>query len=455
MGPLGWAALGVGAIGYGAYRYMQASKEEKSQAQIRAENMQGFRSRDKEAYGTIFDPAGSLWMNESQNLELNQRMFGMNATHNAVMGAAYNGVSPERAMKMHQMMAAQGLDPNQTPGINTFIKNTYGYGVSDRAQQQMIRSMGVGGGSIGGQMQGGIDLLAAAGLGGRDAFAARGGFFDAAADITATRGGGQGMDVAGTGLALAIGANSSGFNKVEGVQQGLSNYKVTENLLQGGSSGLDTIMVSKLRQLGVTDAVAIANFIKLGLTNPNTQQSIANYTKKSLKEVRAALLEGANSYEGMINTVVGKENMDRFNQATGRVGKDGKFHKGDMTTLMLNDVKSFENTTAGGAGVTSAMKAEFATEGTPAPVEASAETGSDVQAKGKAGETVSSDEQLQRLLQGTGKTVTDAITAAVVKGFTDTANAVKAAGDKLAASKPAGPAATAAPGAPFGGTKGK
>jgi hypothetical protein len=211
------------------------------------------------------------------------------------------------------------------------------------------------------------------------------------------------------------------------VEQGQANYDTSQKLLQGGSTGLDTIMVSKLRSLGVTNAVDIAMFMKLGLDQPTTQQYIAKYTGKTVEQVRKALLGGVDAYGSMIDSVVGKGS--RFNKATG----------GDRNTLMLGDLKQFDRTVKNskgehGATVQESMHNQFAPgagKGGDVEVTPGATTGADAQNAGAAGTQVATDTTMQGMLTTTGKSVTDAMVAAIQKGWAVGADEIRKAGVEL------------------------
>jgi hypothetical protein len=430
MGPIGWAALGAGALGYGAYSYMSAKGNEKTREQIRAENALGYRGKDSEAYGIVFDKAGQNFMRESGELGTAQRMYGVDSTHEMSMTLARQGQGMDRANPVINMLMAQGMNPNAFLGggdMASFITRNNRYGITSAQQTAIARAQALNGGSLVGQQNAALGMFAGAGLTSAGDMVARGNLGDYAAGLASQRGAGQDMGTVGAPLAAAVAANGAGFNAVEGVGQGIANYEAQSRLMQGGSSGLDMIMVSKLRQMGVTNAVAIDTFIKMDLRNPKTQQAIANYAGKSLSEIQKMLGEGADVYKGMFESVIGKDEMNRINKATG----------GDVTTLMTTGLKAFDNTTAGGGTFMDTLKSSISGGGMgdPNAVALGAETTADKQNYGQAENQVAVDEQMRKALEGTGKTVTDAITQAVVKGFLDVADEVRKAGDRIQADK--------------------
>jgi hypothetical protein len=325
------------------------------------------------------------------------------------------------------------------------------YGVGDKMQGQMVRTMAeMGTSNVHGMMQDRMNRYVNAGLQGPEGIAARPAYNEAAAGTIEKRGG-RAADVADAGLALSIGASTPGFNKTAAVEQGTANYETSQNLLNGGSSGLDTIMISKLRSLGVTNAVDIAMFMKLGLDNPTTQQYIAKYTGKTVEVVRKALVGGVDSYGSMIDSVVGKGS--RFNKATG----------GDRNSLMLGGVKQFDLTVKNskgehGATVQQSMHAQFAPGAGKGPeqvVTPGATTGKDVENAGQAGTQVATDTTMQGMLTTTGKSVTDAMVAAIQKGWAVGADEIRKAGVELSKGATKNHVNPQSGQQSFGGTKGQ
>ena len=433
IGNIGGAIAG-GIAGF-------TSARNRSYSQIEAEQRGELRQRDVELYGILGKGAGDNFTRESQDLDMGQRMFGMASVHQAVGNLAGQGISMDRGNPLLQMMIANGMNPNSISpdALGAFGRAAPRFGFTDAATSQMIRSSAIGGGSLGAAQYGLMSNFASAGLTGADTMPARGVLGDYVAGLAANRGAGQDMGTVGAGVSAAIGANSGGFNKVEGVQQGIMNSQRADTLISSGTSGLDMVLVSKLRSIGVTNAVAIDSFIKMGIDNPKTQQAIANYIGKDIGVVKKALADSADSYSNMMTSVLGKEEVARFNKATG----------GDQITLLQSGQRAFDNTTAGAATFSEALKAKLG--GGPGAsindVQAGAPTRADVKDQAQASQQRQIDESLKTVLEGTGKTVTDALTGAIVKGFQQMADEVKGAGSRIiddkAAQKPA----------PFSGTK--
>jgi hypothetical protein len=430
----------LGAVGGGIYGLTSAGN--RSYSQIEAEQRSELRGKDSELYGILTKAAGENFMRESRDLDASQRMYGIESVHNAVMGSARLGQSMDRANPVISMLSAQGLDANNymaNGDIGSYITGNTRFGFGQGAQQAMIRSTALNGGTLSDQQMNMLDVYAGAGLTGRNTIGARSTFGEYAAGLASQRGAGQDITTVGQGVAAAIGTNSTSFNPVEGVQQGIANFEQQGKMIQQGGSAMDMILVSKLRTLGVTNAVTIDAFIKMDVRNPKTVDAIAKYTGKSPDEVRAALGEVAKTYSSMFGAVIGKGEAERFNKATG----------GDLATLLTTGVKAFDNTTAGGGKFMDSLQASLGGKGRGdgGKVEVGFETMADKENAARATQQVTVDDQLKKALGDTGKTVTDAITAAVVKGFLDVADEVKRAGDRIVSDQHA---ATATP---FNGPK--
>ena len=425
-GGMSIAAL-LGATGVaGITAFQRARAQQRDREQIRAENLLGYRTKDREAYGLLIDKSGDYLMRENAELEMGQRAYGVEGTHNLVTWLASQGQSMDRANPLLNMMYQQGMNPNggaANGSIAGFIARSNRFGFSEAMQRAMLRSSALNRTGILSEQDAFLGVAAGAGLTGRADIQARTNLGSMVTSMLAERGAGQDMGTVGAPLSAAIGTNAAGFNKVEGVNQGAMNFEAQTRLIQGGSTGLDMILVSKLRQLGVTNAVAIDTLIKMDLRNRRNQQAIANYTGQSLETVQKTLGEGADTYKGMFESVLGKDQMDRLNKATG----------GDVTTLYTSGLKAFDNTTAGGGRFLDTLKAslEGRGQGNPSTVEMGFETGRDKANFGEAANQIAVDEEMRRMLESTGKTVTEAISQAVVKGFLDVAEEVRKAGDRI------------------------
>jgi len=433
IGNIGGAIIG----GIGGF----TTARNRSYAQIESEQRAELRARDIELYGILGKGGGDNFIRESQDLDMGQRMFGMAAVHQAVNNLAGQGVSMDRGNPLMQMLIANGMNPNAvSPDVlGAFARGAPRFGITESAQSQLIRAAAIGNGSLGGTQAGILQNFATAGLTGADTMPARAALGDFVAGQMANRGAGQDFGTVGAGVSAAISANAPGFNKTEGVQQGIINSQRADSLISSGSSGLDMVLVSKLRSLGVTNAVAIDSFIKMGVDNPRTQQAIANYIGKDVGIVKKALADSAVSYSNMMTSVLGKDEVARFNKATG----------GDQITLLQSGLRAFDNTAAGGATFSQSLEAKLggATAGSINDVQAGAPTRADIKDQAQAAQQRQIDESLKTVLEGTGKTVTDALTGAIVKGFQQMADEVKSAGDRITEDK------TSTRSKPFTGTK--
>lgn len=426
-----WLAGGAGVAAF-------SSAGNRTLAQIEAENRGELRNRDLEMYGILGRGAAAQTQRESTELGAFQRIYGIEGTHNLSMQAAFQGMAPDRANPMMNMMLSQGLLPtnfmgNSVSGFDMGPANLtmQRMSMSPTVQAAIMRATALNGGSLIGNTNNAIGLFAGAGLTSRGDIASRGALGDYAAGLANNRGAGFDMGSAGAGVAANVSANAPGFNKVEGVQQGITNFESQNKLMQGGSSAMDTILISKLRQLGVMNAAAIDAFIKLDPTLPRTQAQIAAYTGKSIEEVQKAMGSVAGAYKNMFETVLGKDQMDKFNKATG----------GDMMTLFTSGTKAFDNTTQGGATFSEGMSRRFSGGGTgdASSVAQGAESFADKQNAAAATQTLTIDEKMREILAGTGKTVTDEITKAIIKGFEVTSEEVRKAGDKIISDKGGSP----------------
>lgn len=414
--PAAWAASGAASAAF-------ASAPNRSLTEIEAMNRGELRNRDLEMYGILGRGAGGQLQRESSELMLMQRIYGIGGTHNLSMSLADMGISGDRANPMINAMISQGLLPNNVgdmAGANSLMNRA---SLTDSVQKAILRMAALNGGTLSANTTRAMGLFSGAGLVGVQDISARSALGDYASGLMSNRGAGQDLGTVGAAVAANVAQNTGGFNKVEGVGQGIMNFEAQSRLMGGGSSALDTILISKLRQLGVTNAVAIDGFIKLDVRNPRTQQQIAAYTGKSIDEVRRLLGEAAGAYTNMFETVVGKDQMDKFNRATG----------GDMMTLLTTGVKAFDNTTAGGGTFSSGLRSSLTGGGTGRgeSVGLGLESMADKQNAAAAQQQIMIDDTMRRVLEGTGKTVTDEITKAVLKGFEVTAEEVRKAGDKI------------------------
>jgi hypothetical protein len=424
----------AGAIAGGIYGFTSAKN--RSYSQIQAEQQGELRQRDIELYGILGKGAGDNFTRESQDLDMGQRMFGMASVHQAVGNLAGQGISMDRGNPLLQMLISNGMNPNaiSPDALGAFGRAMPRFGVSDAATAQLVRSAAIGNGSLGAAQYGIMSNFASAGLTGADTMPARAALGDYVSSMMATHGAGQDFGTVGAGVSAAIGANQGGFNKTEGVQQGIMNSQRADTLINSGTSGLDMVLVSKLRSIGVTNAVAIDSFIKMGVDNPRTQQAIANYIGKDVGVVKKALADSATSYTNMMTAVLGKAEVDKFNKATG----------GDQITLLQSGRRAFENTTGPegqkGATFAESLAAQLGGTGSGASindVQAGAATRADIKDTAQAAQQRQIDESLKTVLEGTGKTVTDALTGAIVRGFQQMADEVKSAGDRIGEDKAA------------------
>lgn len=417
--PAIWAGIAAGGTA-------AATGGNRTYAQFLAEGRGELRNRDLEMYGILGKGAGDQLMRESTELAAMQRIYGMEGTHNLSMTLASQGLSADRANPMINMMLAQGMLPGNylanadMSGANSLFNRM---SLSENVQRSIMRSTALGGGTLSDATLRSMGVFGHAGLTGVQDTAARSALGDYAANLSGARGfGSTDLGVAGSAVAANVSMNAASFNKVEGVQQGIANYESQTKLLEGGSSAMDTIMISKLRMLGVTNAAAIAAFIKLDPRLPTTQERIAAYTGKSRKEVAEAITGAFQSYNNMYETVLGKDQIDKFKQTTGI----------DMQTLFQSGVKAGENTAGGGATFAQGLVASGAGNvGSGQGVGMGLETMADKQNAAQAANAADLDAKMREILAGTGKTVTDEITRAVIRGFEMTNEEVRKAGDKL------------------------
>lgn len=445
-GPAG--ALLAGGAAYSAIGN-PLSAGNRTGAQIEAEERQKIRSRLSEMYGFAIKPGAAMLEREGVELEGYQRMYGIAGAHNLEANFFRQGISADRANPFLNMMLAQGMRPtafgfgDQASAIRLFHRASMGQDV----QSAILRQTALNGGTISGNTMSTLGMFNTAGLNAAGDIASRSMLGSFVAGQMQDYGAGQTMATAGAGVAASVGANAAGFNKVEGVQQGIMNYQTSMGLINGGSSALDMMVIGKFRKLGVTNPITIAAFQKMGLDNPTTWEAIAKYVGGGMtaKQVAATLKEAADSYKGMFEGVIGKDEMQRFNKATG----------GDEMTLLSVNRRAFNNTQAGGATVSDSMGAIFTPQqGDGTKVVYGAESLSDVKDKAAAGRDSQIDATLRDILAGTGQKVTDALTAAIVAGFTKTGEEVREAGRKLMEQRESNGAAPQPKTAvPFNGTK--
>ncbi len=445
-GPAG--ALLAGGTAYGMIGSPLAAGN-RTGAQIEAEERAKIRGRLSEMYGNIFKPGAAMLERESSELTGYQRMYGIDGAHNLSMQFAANGVSADRANPFLQMMLAQGLRPtnygfgDQASAIRMMNRAS----MDPLVQQQIIRQAAISGGTISGNTMSVMGLSNMAGLNAAGDIAGRGMLNNYVAGMMSDYGAGQTMSMVGAPIAAQIAGNAPGFNKVEGVQQGIMNFQAQENLINGGSSALDMMIISKFRQLGVTNPVAISMFMKMGLRNKNTYEAIAKYVGGGMTaaKVAAVLSETAGSYKNMFEAVLGRDEMKRFNDATG----------GDAITLLTTGRRAFNNTQAGAEGFIGGLEKSFTTaEGDGTKVNVGAQSFGDLKDKAIAERDTQTDAALREILAGTGQKVTDALTEAIIAGFIKTGEEVRAAGQKLMEQRESnGAAPSGGTKAPFNGTK--
>jgi hypothetical protein len=444
-GGLSLLAAG-GGIGMMASSFTAANKP---YAQIRAEEQAALRARDKEAYGVVFGNAAQMQLRENAELGDLQRINTIHGAHNISLNYAANGVSMDRANPIINMMIAQGLNPTRRDMRDQamFANAMFRSGYDDTTRQQMIRVSALSGSSltaVNNQMTG---VLAGAGLHATDVAANRS-LAGYVSGLMANSGASQDFGSVGASVSGAISANAPGFNKVEGVQQGITATQTVDNLMNGGSSAMSAMTISKLRELGVTNAFAIDTFMKMGLGNRKTHDAIARYVGGGMtaSKVREALRGVIGTYSNMVKDTIGGDELKKLNAAT----------KGDVTTLYTENKKAFENTQAGGATFQQASEGMFKEGAGTGDTSMKgfnmlADSGGDKTNKAQADLQRQIDAAVKEAIAGTGKEVTSAIMDSIVDGFTRTATAVREAGERY--NKSAADNKGSSPTAPVTGTK--
>lgn len=440
-GPIGW---GVGA----GLLYSSLNAPNRSYQEISAQNRSALRGRDKEMYENLYDPAGQGLKREGNELEGYQRTYGISGAHNLEMQYAYRGVSADRANPFLNQMQSLGMRPTNFgfPDQVNAVKEMYRASMSDPVRMAVLRGVALNGGTLSGGIQNAMGAFAGAGLTSAGDIAARGSMGEYMASVASTRGAGANdMGNVGAPIAAAISANAPGFNKVEGVGQGIANTQAFDRLSQGGSSAMSTIMIQKFREIGVTNPVTIDQFIGMDVKLPSTQAAIAKYTGKTVAEVRKALIgDVGQAYAGFAQSVLGKAEMDRVNAATG----------GDTLTYRTSGLKAFDNTTKGGATFSQSVdRMATGVEMDPSKVTTGAQSLNDKQDNATAAISATIDATMREILAGTGKEVTREITKSILDGFLQTAKEVQKTGDKFLQQREDNGAAPPAAKAPFEGTK--
>jgi hypothetical protein len=335
------------------------------------------------------------------------------------------------------------------PGVDNWTRNNYSYGFSQSFQASMARNVALNGGSLGSQQGRFNQFRVNAGLGSAENLGAASTMFDFQSQQQNARSGAFAQE-AGGAVAAAVGANAPGFNKVEGVQQGIGLTNRSDELLKGGaSSGMDMIMQGKFRQLGIENIVMIKTFTDMGLTNKATWAVISRYVnnknpnaKMTPERVGQVLGQGAAQFVEMNEFVLGKQNAADLKKAGG----------GDLVTRMQAGTKAGDATSVGGATIAQAFEADFSQAAKPGTAAPSKENMADTQAAGTAKLATTAEQGFEGLLEKTGEKVTDAMVKAINGGFEQAARAVRDVGDKLRTEQAKPAPAVEAP-KPFGGTK--
>ena len=448
---LGIGAIPGAAIGFGAGF---ASAGNRTISQIEAEQRGDLRQRDLEMYGVLGKGSAGQFMREGTELTRVQRMYGIAGTHDLTMNLAAQGLNYNRANPILNAMLANGMAPTDDMGNIAGTSHVFErYQLNQNARAAVMRATALNGGPMDANALRAVSLFGGAGLTGIRDVAAQGNLSDYATGLLNTRGAGFDIASAGQGVAANVAMNAPTFNKVEGVQQGIMNFESQNRLMGGGSTAVDTIMIAALRGLGVTNPIHIDMLIKmggkLGINDSKVVNTIINLTGKSEAEVRSALRGIATTHKRMSETVIGKENIDAFNKASG----------GDALTLLNAGERAFDNTTRGGATFSEGFENRMGGGGAGAAstVAKGEETFEDKLAGAEAEKEFQLDADMRRVLEGTGKKVTEEITGAILKGFTNTAEEVRKAADNLIRSqqREGASAPNGSTNAPFKGTKTK
>jgi hypothetical protein len=451
FGLPGAAIGGLGGLAAGA---IYGLATEKSLDQMRAEKQAELREKDK-VFQNITSPAAQNFRKEMENLGIGQRMFGEESIHTSVAMLARQGISLDRATPILQEMFRYGYGPGLAAvggGVKSIDETMRLYGVSKEAASQIIRY----GAGTGRQMQTGLqgvmDLYATAGLGDVKSYSARSELDKQLAAMASERGPGVSMTDVGAGLANVVGA-AAGAGRygavpaTEQVAQGVRGFQTATGLLEKSGSLANTALISVLRQLGVTSAVAIDAFLDMGIARGDQKaiEAVARYTGKPSKSVREALSGIGGIWAGAVESVIGKENADYFKKTTGY----------DISTIKTQGMAGADYQALTGKGGTAEAMAALpgGVAGMGGTVQAGYETAQDALIKEQASLETQLNEEVKKLVSSAGDTVVQGLTKAVLDGFGLAAKAVKDAGAELAKTKDPGTPTTKTTGEPFKGVK--